>query len=399
MDERPRTDRSDRVSDDQPSDDHSSDETEPRNETELGDGKRRIQIFVEDEANRGVLAELLEPRYEIVTEVDRPYGDLFIVDDHSFSTYRELLETETKNEPFAPVVLVHRSDTQVNLPDESAGSDSRVIDEVIEAPVDRPILFRRLSNLLVRRQQMDELEAANAELEAANAKLEVANTQLEATNAKLEATNAELENANERLEGFASVVSHDLRNPLQVAQGQLTMLDPSEHVDILEESLDRMESLIDDVLLLAREGTAVEDPETLVLESVAADAWSVVESDDATLSVEPVEWAIRADRTRLRTLFENLFRNAVEHGGNDVAIRIGACPGGFYVADDGVGIDPSDRADVLEKGFTTSADGTGLGLSIVTDVAVAHGWNVTVEESQGGGARFEITGVDVVDTS
>ena len=59
--------------------------------------------------------------------------------------------------------------------------------------------------------------------------------------------------------------------------------------------------------------------------------------------------------------------------GEEVEIRIGACPGSFYVEDDEVGIDPSKRTDVLEKGFTTSAAGTGLGLRIGIDVADAHG--------------------------
>ena len=70
---------------------------------------------------------------------------------------------------------------------------------------------------------------------------------------------------------------------------------------------------------------------------------------------------------------------------------------GFYVADTGPGIPPSDREDVFEAGYSTSEDGTGFGLRIVGQIADAHGWEITVTESENGegGARFEFTGVEV----
>jgi signal transduction histidine kinase len=63
---------------------------------------------------------------------------------------------------------------------------------------------------------------------------------------------------------------------------------------------------------------------------------------------------------------------------------------------DGPGI-PEDRRDrVLEAGYSTAENGTGLGLDIVREIAEAHGWEITVTESETGGARFDITGVTVV---
>ena len=67
---------------------------------------------------------------------------------------------------------------------------------------------------------------------------------------------------------------------------------------------------------------------------------------------------------------------------------------GFYVADDGTGIDPDLRGQVLEAGFSETSN-TGLGLAIVSNIAEAHGWDVTVTESESGGARFDFTGVEV----
>jgi signal transduction histidine kinase len=70
---------------------------------------------------------------------------------------------------------------------------------------------------------------------------------------------------------------------------------------------------------------------------------------------------------------------------------------GFYVADTGFGIPESDRMEVFEAGYSTSEDGTGFGLRIVKQIVDAHGWDITVTESNQGGARFDITGVELAD--
>jgi signal transduction histidine kinase len=77
-----------------------------------------------------------------------------------------------------------------------------------------------------------------------------------------------------------------------------------------------------------------------------------------------------------------------------VTVTVGDLDGGFYVADDGPGIPPDERDDIFDAGYSTSVEGTGFGLNIVQRIADAHDWSVDVTESQSGGARFEITGVD-----
>jgi len=67
----------------------------------------------------------------------------------------------------------------------------------------------------------------------------------------------------------------------------------------------------------------------------------------------------------------------------------------IYVADDGPGIPEADREEVLEPGYSTSEDGTGFGMSIVGRMIDAHGWELEITESATGGARFEITGVEI----
>jgi signal transduction histidine kinase len=220
-------------------------------------------------------------------------------------------------------------------------------------------------------------------------------TALARVQAELEETVADLERSNDRLQGFASIISHDLRNPLTVAQGRLELMaEESDHdaIATIDRMLDRMEAIIEDVLLLAR-GTEVEETEAVDLELVAAEAWSHVETSEADL-VTPDSVTFEADRNRTLRLLENCFRNAVEHAGPEVTVDVGPLAEGFYVADDGPGIDRADPSEVFEAGVTTSEEGTGLGLMIVQDIASAHGWTVAVTESAAGGARFEFTGVE-----
>ncbi|GAB7013052.1 hybrid sensor histidine kinase/response regulator [Halolamina salina] len=198
-----------------------------------------------------------------------------------------------------------------------------------------------------------------------------------------------------RLERFASIVSHDLRNPLNVAEGRLELAAEecdSEHLEHVADAHERMNALIDSLLTLAREGEFVTDPEPVEIAEEAANAWAGVVTGDAELRL-PAEGTVVADRSRLAQLFENLFRNAVEHGAPGVTITVGDLDGGFFVADDGPGVPESERESVFETGYTTG-DGTGFGLAIVEQVAEAHDWSVRLVGSEDGGARFEFTGVD-----
>ncbi len=206
-----------------------------------------------------------------------------------------------------------------------------------------------------------------------------------------------LEQQNQRLDEFTGAVSHDLRNPLNVIRGRLDLAretgDP-EHLEAMEQAAERMETLIEDLLQLARQGRLVGETESVPLETAARNAWANVDTAEASLSCESDLGSVAADPDRLYQLFENLFRNAVEHAGETATITVGPMDRGFYVADDGPGIPEEDREAVFERGFTTSEDGTGFGLSIVESIVSAHGWYIEVVESERGGARFEITGVE-----
>ncbi|ELZ14698.1 PAS sensor protein, partial [Natrinema thermotolerans DSM 11552] len=224
----------------------------------------------------------------------------------------------------------------------------------------------------------------------------------------------ELKAQNERLERFASIVSHDLRNPLNVAQGRLEQArrtcDCDEtHLEEVAWAHDRMGVLIENILTIARDRDPQPDPEPIDLAAIVDDCWDHVDTGTAALRVD-TDAVVRADRARLKQLLENLLRNAVDHsdvgpagpdGDGDrsgVTITVGdlADGDGFYVADDGPGIPPDERERVFESGYSSDGDGTGLGLAIVERIAAAHGWTATATESVAGGARFELADVDSV---
>jgi len=224
-----------------------------------------------------------------------------------------------------------------------------------------------------------------------------------------------LERQNERLDEFTSIVSHDIRNPLNVAEGHLELARAecdSDSLDKVSQAHERMRVLIDDLLTFARAGETATDLESVALADIVEECWQTVEGTRNTLVVE-TDRQIRADTAKLRRLLANLLRNsaehgsadaqtpsddAAEHGGENITVRVGTVEDtdrhGFYVADDGTGIPADDREQVFEGGYSTGEDGTGFGLKIVQRIAEVHGWTVTATESEAGGARFEVTGLE-----
>ncbi|MFB6242561.1 MAG: PAS domain S-box protein, partial [Halobaculum sp.] len=150
---------------------------------------------------------------------------------------------------------------------EEATPVSESIRSGVTVPVGERAVFQAIS---AERDAFDESDRELAELLIAHAQNALDRRDRE----------HELERQNDRLDEFASVVSHDLRSPLGVARGQLELAThdcESSHLQEALDALDRCESLVGDILALAREGESVTDPTTVSLADVVEDCWEWVD--------------------------------------------------------------------------------------------------------------------------
>ncbi|GAA1525419.1 HAMP domain-containing sensor histidine kinase [Dactylosporangium maewongense] len=219
----------------------------------------------------------------------------------------------------------------------------------------------------------------------------------------------QLARRHERDRRFAADVSHELRSPLQTLAASASVLHRRrEHLDertalaagLVVEEIERFQSLVDDLLELARSDQPAQrapvDPHALarrVAESQGLPA-DLVEPPGAD---EAPQWLV--DRRRLEQILANLLDNAVRHGGGPVAVRLTCVAGAgrVEVDDEGPGVRPADREVIFDRfvrgrsaGARGGGDGTGLGLSLVAQHASAHGGRVEVLDRPGGGARFRV---------
>jgi PAS domain S-box-containing protein len=209
---------------------------------------------------------------------------------------------------------------------------------------------------------------------------------------QLEAQKLRLEAKNERLDEFAGLVSHDLRNPIQVIDANLELIDDPENeqrIETITDATERMSDIVDQVLTLARTGGEVTETEIVVLSAMSSRVWNELSPrNDATLETD-VTTTVDADRGRLRQCFENIFKNSLEHGGESVTVTVGDLEDGFYVEDDGTGF-PEDILGADRSAVDHYASQGRYGLQIIENTVDAHGWELTITESDEGGARFEI---------
>jgi signal transduction histidine kinase len=223
---------------------------------------------------------------------------------------------------------------------------------------------------------------------------------------ELEARNRALDERNRELDAFAGRVAHDLRGPLTavgLAGAQLAKHVPERGVGaILERGVQRMETLIDDLLALARvEGAPNAPCETAdVGASVRQDLERRVAGVGGVLMVDVEPATVRCAPGLLQQALVNLGENAVKYRRADVPLRVeirGRVDDGTYVysvIDNGVGITSNDARHVFEPFFraerTRVVPGTGLGLSIVRRIVEAHGGSVSVDTELGAGTTFVI---------
>lgn len=205
----------------------------------------------------------------------------------------------------------------------------------------------------------------------------------------------ELAQQRDQFKNFASFVSHDLKNPLNCALGYLDLIEDSDEVqeeyrENIEGSLEKMESIISDMELLADTMGEIDDVEEISLyeffnnykesEGFEGGHMDVKENLDGK--------SILSNEGLFRRAVSNIITNAIDHNSSTINITIGSTNNGFFIEDDGKGIPQENKENIFEKGYTSTSDSTGYGLFIVKRICYVHGWDISVTDSASGGARF-----------
>jgi two-component system sensor histidine kinase MprB len=199
--------------------------------------------------------------------------------------------------------------------------------------------------------------------------------------------------------------SHELRTPLTSLRTNLELLargqptDPAERQQVLVElvgQMERLSTLVADLIDLARDEQATLPIEDVRLDEVVADAITDVRGRYPHVRFEATleEAAVRGARSRIARAVTNLLDNAGKWSPAGGVVEVTVQGGEVSVRDHGPGVAPEDAPRVFDRFWRASnaraLPGSGLGLSIVKDVAESHGGSVSVEHAMGGGARFRL---------
>jgi PAS domain S-box-containing protein len=227
--------------------------------------------------------------------------------------------------------------------------------------------------------------------------------------AELKEYKQELEASNEKLERFAYIASHDLQEPLRMISSYIDLLeaqlgdeldeDARENMEFVSNGADRMREMIDGLLTYSRVQTEADPFEVVepndILDEVRQDLEIKIEGSNATVDFGNLP-TVTADRNQLGQLFQNLLKNAIEHGGDSVRIEVTAAQHDetteFSVADNGPGIPPyleDDLFGIFDKG--EDSDGTGIGLAVCKEIVDRHGGDIWVDSTVGDGTTFSFT--------
>jgi signal transduction histidine kinase len=264
-------------------------------------------------------------------------------------------------------------------------------------------------SLCVFSETAQELTPAQEGMLEVLAKQVVELLELQRRTVQLDRAYAELEESNARLAGFAGRVSHDLRSPLTTMLGYLEMLqdDPditavpgaAEDLEKISGSGRRMLAMLEDVLSFSRVGGGIQREYVSLRTAATEAAWDLGINDPSLVDIEDA--TIHADRGQLRTLLQNLLSNALNYRSPQRPLRIRVSGVSNYhgctvfVADNGKGIAPEDRAKVLEPLVRLHRDGdgagTGLGLATCSSIAKAYGGELTLTETPGGGTTVAVS--------
>lgn len=229
--------------------------------------------------------------------------------------------------------------------------------------------------------------------------------------ATLANTNTTLEKRNQELEQFAYVVSHDLKAPLRAIANLSSWIEEDmqsylneetqQHMNLLRGRVNRMEALIDGLLLYSRVGRVKIPVELVDVATLIADVIdSLAPPKSFTITIASPMPRLKTELLPLQQVFANLIGNAIKHHGRvdgNVTLSVGD-KGQFYefaIADDGRGIEPRYHEKVFVMFQTLEArdkvENTGVGLALVKKIVENKGGTIRLESQLGQGATFYFT--------
>jgi signal transduction histidine kinase len=222
----------------------------------------------------------------------------------------------------------------------------------------------------------------------------------------LQAKITALSEAQSRERRFTADVAHELRTPLTAIVNEASLL--GEHLErmpaearrpaeLLVEDVKRLRDLVEDLMEISRldAGTQRVRVERVDVGSLAAAAVRARDWDDR-VRIEREDVVVESDPRRLERIVANLIGNALEHGGRDVAVRVGRDGVGAFVevSDHGRGITPDDLPHLFDRFYkadrSRTGPGSGLGLAIALENARLLGGDIDVWSELGSGSRFTL---------
>jgi signal transduction histidine kinase len=199
---------------------------------------------------------------------------------------------------------------------------------------------------------------------------------------ELEAARRELDRQNDQLDEFAAAVTHELRNPLNVALGHAARAragcadeEVRAALDAVRSANERMVGIVDDLQTMTRFGKSVPERTEQSLADLVETAWETVDAPTADLSVRTDD-TVAADRPRFREMCRRTFAFCLDRGASSVAVV--STPSGFRVEADAPPVDPAVAERLFAYGEQTDA-ADPMGLALVETLAAAQGWTVRID--------------------
>lgn len=193
-----------------------------------------------------------------------------------------------------------------------------------------------------------------------------------------------------RLNQLMDLITHDIKNPLTVAKGNLGLLkdeiNDTKYADNIDNSLGRIDEMIDEIASF--KNISDEEIEQIDVSKHINQCWRNIDSKESEIHNRTTK-IVEGNSKTVKHIFENIFQNSIYHNSSAVDIYVEDTDDGFYIEDNGDGI-PEEMLDTLfVSGESGKLSGTGLGLSIVYEIVKSHDWDIAAENTDRG-ARFTI---------